>query len=159
MSVTGIIAKSAGIVGLGLIGYDAHKYAKEESSATQKTLKADGLADSYVNTLTLDTPSTVKSKVKNGIFHMHLEENMSDFFNGISGYGKGFFSTLVSYAIPLTLSLGTLMGSWKNLQNPTIAQSAKKLVSKACGAGLIAYGAISLLRISGLTKPSELGRK
>ena len=149
--VVNILTKAVGVTGLALVAYDSHTAGKIESSSYQKQVKAGSLRDTYVDTLTLDSPSIVQSKVKNKFFGMKLDENLSDFFTGISGYAKGFTSMTVSSVIPLALSLGTLVKSKTS--------AFGKMVSRGSAAGLLAYGAIFIGReVMGIGKPNTLGK-
>lgn len=128
MNVTEGLAKTVGVIGLGLVVYDSHKAGKHISGEYAKEKKADSLSEHYLDDLKLDSNSTVKMKAKEGIFRYHLDENLTGFFNGITGYAKGFCDLLVSNAIPFGLSVGTLL--------------TKGLASKVFGAGLLAYGGV-----------------
>lgn len=141
--ITNFIVKGIGVAGAGLVLYDSHVLGKIQSSENQKTVKADGLEKAYANTMTLDSPSIVKSNLKKGIFNMHMEETMSDFFTGITGYVKGFSSMLVYNIVPAALSVGTL--------------ATKGTLSKCFGAGLLLYGGITLVQeVFGIGKPSKM---
>ena len=143
MDVTRILTKTVGVVGLGLIGYDAHVAGKIESSSYQKRCTADGVTRAYENTMKLENPSVVEAKGKTAFFNYQLENNLSDFFTGIAGYLKGAGSMLVGNVIPLALSAGTVF--------------TKGLASKACGIGLLAYGGIFFIQnILGIGKPKHL---
>lgn len=132
LNMTTVLAKSAGVAALGLVAYDSHIAGKIESHAYEKTQKANGITERYLDDLKLDSASTVKSGVKSGLFKYTVDENLTGFFTGIAGYAKGFGSMLVSNVIPFTLSVGALL--------------TKGIASKLCGAGLAAYGGIFLLQ-------------
>lgn len=143
MNAANFLTKAVGVTGLGLIAYDSHNAGKIESSSYQKHVKANGLTNTYMDTLTLDSPSIVKSKIKNKYMHLRMDENISDFFTGIGGYVKGLSSMLVSNVVPLALSVGAVV---KN-----------KVVSKASAIGLLAYGGIYVGReVLGIGKPNQL---
>lgn len=132
ISASGILAKTVGVIGLGLIGYDAHCAGKMTAKQHVKNTKAESLAEHYMDDLKLESPSVIKGAVKEKLFHYHVDENFSGFFHAIAGYFKGFGSMLVSNVIPLGLVAGTLL--------------TKGLPSKLFGAGLAAYGGIFLLQ-------------
>lgn len=137
------ITKTVGAVGLGLTVYNSHAYAKIHASAYEKEHKAESLAHHYLEDMKIDTPSVVKSRMKEGILHYRTDENMSGFFKTIGGYVRGFSTMAIGSVVPLALSLGTLLGG-------------KGLFSKFCGAGLLAYGGIILLQDGlGIGKPKE----
>lgn len=130
MNVSNVVAKTVGVIGLGLIGYDSHCAGKMVASSYTKNTKATSLSERYMDDMKLDSPSTVKAGVKKGLFNFSLDENLSGFFTSIAGYAKGFGTMAVGNFIPVGLSLGAVF--------------TKGLFSKVCGAGLLAYGGIFL---------------
>lgn len=146
INIPNILTKTVGAAGLGLAVYDSHSAGKIQAESHQKEVKAGITANSYMDTLTLDSPSVVKSKLKNKYFRMRMDENITEFFTGIAGYLKGFGKMLVDNVVPLALSAGTLV---KN-----------KIVSRASVVGLLAYGGIYIGReVMGIGKPNPLGDK
>lgn len=142
LKVTNILTKTAGAAGLALIAYDSHKAGKLESASFQKQVKAETLKDTYVNSMTLNSPSTIQAGLKKKIFNISADENISGFFTGIAGYIKGVASMAVDSVVPLALSAGAV------IKNP---------LSKVCGIGLLAYGGIFLAQeILGIGKPKAL---
>ena len=143
MSVSGVIAKGIGAVGLGLVLYDSHTLGKIESSSYQKKSAANMVAGPFANTMMQDSPSILESRAKKGFSNFMMDENMSGFFTGIAGYFKGVGSMLVSHIVPLALSVGTL--------------ATRGLTSKVLGFGLLAYGVIFMGReVMGIGKPNAL---
>ncbi|MPN51972.1 hypothetical protein SDC9_199624 [bioreactor metagenome] len=143
LNVGNILIKSVGAAGLGLIAYDSHAAGKINSASYQKQVKAGGLTNAYMDTLTLNSPSVVQSKIKDKYFKFRMYENVSDFFTGIAGYAKGFGSMVANNVVPLALSAATLM--------------TKGTVSKVFGAGLLAYGGLFFGReVLGIGKPNAL---
>ena len=148
INVVSNLVKVAGVTGLGLVAYDSHNAGKIESSSYQKQIKANGVTDTYLNTLTQDSPSVLQSKIKKKSSNFRLDENISDLFTGVFGYFKGASSMLVSSFIPLALSVGALVKSKTAIGN---------VVSKASAAGLLAYGALFVGRdVLGIGKPKQL---
>ena len=145
MSVSGVIAKGIGAVGLGLVLYDAHTLGKIESASNQKRSAANMIAGPFANTMMQDSASILESRAKKGFSNFMMEENMSTFFTGIGGYFKGVGSMLVSHIVPLGLSIGAL------------ATPRNSLASKVFGFGLLAYGGMFMLHdVMGIGKPNEL---
>lgn len=145
MSVSGVIAKGIGVVGLGLVLYDSHTLGKIESASYKKKCAAEMVAGPYANTLAQDSASILESKAKRGFSNFMLEENMSGFFTSIAGYFKGVGSMLVSHIVPLALSIGAL------------ATPRNSLASRVFGFGLLGYGAIFMLHnVMGIGKANEL---
>lgn len=126
--IPNIITKGVGIAGLGLVLYDSHFAGKIEADSFPKAQKARSLVKSHKHYMELDSPSIVKQKVKKGILDYKTDENISEFFNSIRGYFKGFGNMLVTNVVPLALATGTV--------------ATKGIASKTFGAGLLAYGGI-----------------
>lgn len=132
LTVTGVLAKAAGVAGLGMVAYDAHTSGQIEAPRSQKSLKADNLTEHYLNDMKLESPSKVQSEMKKRIFNFYADENISSFFSNIGGYVKGLSTSVVQNVIPLGLSVGAIF--------------TKGLLSKGFGIGLAAYGGIFLLQ-------------
>lgn len=131
VSVTNILTKTLGYGTLALVAYDSHTLGKIEAASHPQKVKASELAGAYMHDLSQETPSVVQSKVKESIFKLRLNENISPFFTGIYGYCKGFGKMLVNNVVPLGLALGTVV------KNP---------FSKFFGIGLAIYGGIYLIQ-------------
>lgn len=139
MGIFNLLAKPLGVIGLGLVGYDCHVSGALRSTANAQEYKAQSLESNYLDNMSMASPSIVRQKIKQGLFRFNVDENFSPFFNGISGYLKGFGSMLAHNLIPLGLSVGALFG---------------KGASKYFGAGLLLYGGIFLAQeIFGIGKP------
>lgn len=130
MNISGMLSKTIGAVGLGLVLYDAHHAGKHHSSVNAKEKKSDSLAKNYLEDLSADSPSMTKVKIKEELLHYNMDENISGVYHGIRGYMKGFDEMLMHHAIPLVLSVGALV--------------TKGGASKLFGAGLLAYGGLFL---------------
>lgn len=147
-NVSNILIKGIGAAGLGLILYDAHTLGKIESFSTQKKHGSNLASRAIENTISQNSPSLLESKVRKGASNVIMDEGITDFFNAIGGYVKGFATMLVDHVIPLGLALGTVL-------TPKNSKAAKGF-----GIGLLAYGAIFLLRDAfGVLKPTELTQK
>lgn len=129
--VLNVLTKTVGAAGLGLVLYDSHHAGKIKAPITEMEGKSKSLSHHYMEDMKLESASKVRAHAKEGIFKYFLDENFSGFFHATSGYIGGFCSMLTTNAIPLALSIGTLIGG-------------KGIFSKACGAGLLAYGGIFL---------------
>ncbi len=127
------LAKTAGVVGLGLIFQDAHTIGKLQADVTSQSRDANVTMDLFENSQRLDSPSLVKSKMKDKIFRYQLESNYLNFFNSAIGYFSGLGSMLVSNVVPLTLSLTALLAKGKKV---------------ACGSGiaLAAYAGFNFIK-------------
>lgn len=132
MNVTNILTKTLGYGALALIAYDSHTLGKIEASSLPQHIKAEELSNSYMHNLSQGTPSVVQSKLKETIFKLRVNENISSFFTGIYGYAKGFGKMLINNVLPLALAVGTVC--------------TKGIFSKVFGAGLLAYGGIYLIQ-------------
>ena len=127
------LAKTAGVVGLGLIFQDAHTIGKLQADVTSQSRDANVSMDLFENSQRLNEPSIIKSKMKDKIFRYHLESNCFNFFNSAIGYFSGLGSMLVSNVVPLTLSLMALLAKGKKV---------------ACGSGiaLAAYAGFNIIK-------------
>src|SRR5574344_495080 len=142
INVGKILARTAGVTGLALIGYDSHNAGKLQAQATQGSIKADSLADSYVNTMGQDTPSTLTTRYKKWLFNINTDETMTDFFTGIAGYFKGVFNMAAQNVIPLALACGTFFKSG--------------IIAKGSAIGLLGYGLLYAIQNAGLTDSKKL---
>lgn len=143
MNVSNIIIKAIGIAGLGSVLYDSHILGKQECKMTQNVLKTNSIEKTYIDTLSLDTPSKTKDIMKKRFLNYKLNENFTTFFTGAAGYVKGFTKMLVNNVIPFGLALGTV--------------ATKGFASKSCGIGLAGYGVVYLLHdVMGIFKPKKL---
>lgn len=127
------LAKTAGVVGLGLIFRDAHTIGKLQADVTSQSIDANVSMDLFENSQRLDSPSLLKSQVKDKVFKYQLDSNFLNFFNSGIGYFSGLGSMLISNVVPITLSLTALLAKGKKL---------------ACGSGiaLAAYAGFSFIK-------------
>lgn len=132
ISFSGFLAKTAGVAGLALIAYDAHKAGKYEATRTQKEIKSKGLTDEYLENMKQEKASKIQSDVKDGLFKFWADENVTTFFTHIAGYAAGAGKILLNDIIPLGLATGAIL--------------TKGLPSKLFGLGLVGYGAAFLLQ-------------
>lgn len=145
-TVLNILAKTAGAISLGLIAYDAHTVGRVKGIAFEKNWKADELNKLHERNLKIDSPSATKLAIRKNIFRVFLDENVTGFFTTLAGYFGGFFSMVIDNIIPFGLALGTFIGS----------KGPRGVISKFCGAGLLAYGGIFLLKeIFGIGKDKK----
>jgi len=144
LDAVNILTKAIGVAAVGIIAYDANTAGKIESSSHQKQVKADSMRDAYVNTLSQDSPSIIKSTIKKKYLGLTTDENLSGTFTGIAGYVSGFGTMIVNNVLPLALSAGAI------IKNP---------LSKFFGAGLLAYGGLFIGReVMGIGKPKPLSK-
>ena len=127
------LAKTAGVVGLGLIFRDAHTIGKLQADVTSQSIDANVSMDLFENSQRLDSPSLLKSQVKDKVFKYQLDSNFLNFFNSGIGYFSGLGSMLISNVVPITLSLTALLAKGEKL---------------ACGSGiaLAAYAGFSFIK-------------
>lgn len=125
-----VLTKVTGAAGLGLVLYDAHKYGKTNSHMGEMDHKAHQLKSRYMEEMKLDKPSIIKQEAKHKIFNFFVHEKMSEPYVLAKGYGDGFMTMLTHNVVPFGLSI--------------IALATNGIVSKFCGAGLLAYGAMFL---------------
>lgn len=128
--IPNLLTKTIGAIGLGLVGYDSYVAARIQSEDYSKNAKTNWMERSYFDEITLDHPSVVKRNLKKGIFHYTMDENITGFFNGVTGGVKGATAMFLHNWIPTLLALGTFVG--------------KGIFSKGCAAGLVGYGLMVL---------------
>lgn len=131
-NVLNVLTRATGAVGLGLVLYDSHNAGKIKASMEEKHHKTDQLKTRYLEDMKLDKPSIIKQDAKGHVFKFFVHENMSEPYNVTKGYGRGFLGMLTQHLLPFGLSLGALLFSRNGF------------MSKFCGAGLVAYGALFL---------------
>lgn len=143
MGIGNVIAKTVGVVGLGLVGYDSHVAGKIEADSYQKRATADSIADSYVNSMSMDRASIVQSKAKTGWHNLKMDDTMMPTFRSIGGYIKGFGGMIVDNVVPFALATATLLTKGK--------------VAGGCAIGLGAWTAFSLITdVLGFGKTKKL---
>ena len=140
MTMSNILTKAVGVIGLGLVGYDAHVAGKINAYSSEKNHKADSLSERYLDDLKLDSPSITKARVKEELFKYSTDETMTGFFHNIGGYIRGSIFSVVGNVIPFGLALGAILGGG------AAGRGLGGTVSKFCGVGLAAYGSIFLLQ-------------
>lgn len=127
------LARCVGAAAVGLVGYDSHVLGKVQSDVYAKRCDANAVARTYANTMFMNDPSLVQSKVRKSVNNFEMDNNIRTFFNSAIGYVKGFGSMMINEVIPLGLGVGALFA--KN-----------KTAAKGCGWGLAAYAAFSFLK-------------
>lgn len=144
-----VLAKGVGVVGLGAVLYDAHQYGKIQARTSGKNQLADSACDAYMGSTTLNSTSTIDSKLQNARFKAEMNGSI---FGGIrrgfaqaKGYIKGALTSLAENIVPLALSAGTLVTSGP--------------VSKVCAAATAIYGAVRGTTVAfGIGKPNPLNK-
>lgn len=136
IQISNILAKTTGLVGLGLVAYDSHYAGKIQASRTERDIKTDSLEKHYMDDMKLDSPSVVQNSIKKRMLEFHEDEGFTGFFTNIAGYVKGFGSMLITNVIPLGLAAGTFIGK----------KGGRNLISKFSAVGLAAYGGIYLAK-------------
>ena len=144
-----VLAKGVGIAGLGAVLYDAHQYGKIQAQTSGKNQLADSACDAYMSSTTLNSTSTIDSKLQNA--RLKAEVNGSIFggirkgFAQAKGYVKGALTSLAENIIPLALSATTLVTSGP--------------VSKVCAAATALYGAVRGTAVAfGIGKSNPLNK-
>ncbi len=152
MNVSNILIKTIGMVGLGSVLYDSHIMGKQQSKIDQHVIKTDSVQKTFIDTMSLDTPSKTKDILRKQFLNFKLNETFSTFFTGAAGYAKGFAKMLVNNIIPFSLAMGTVVAAGANK-----AKGTKGILSKTFGLGLVAYGLVYLLHdVFGIFKPKKL---
>lgn len=130
------LAKTAGVIGLGTIAYDAHKLGVIRANENRRDAIADSCLDAYLDTTQLSDSRCVMSKIQDGRFRAELKGQLlngpREFFHSVCGYVKGIAESLACNVIPLGLSALALLTNGK--------------VSKISAAALTAYGAADVAK-------------
>lgn len=100
--------KAAGVAGLGICLYDAHKQGIYKSKIEVKKGNANAALDWFDNSRNMTSPSQVNSNLKDGIFNLELHNNVRGFFNAGIGYIKGATKMLLGDLLPVALSVAAL---------------------------------------------------
>lgn len=141
------LAKGAGAVALGIVGYDSHVLGKINSDAYAKTQDAKACLNSYNNTMFLSDPSVTTANAKNFLFDLQVQDNVRHFVNSAIGYFKGAGSMLINSVVPLGLGIGALV-------------SKNNKVTGGFGIGLAVYGVVKFLKdVCGLGHSNDLKKK
>ena len=142
-------AKGVGIAGLGAVLYDAHQYGKIQARTSGKNQLAESACDAYMGSTTLNSTSTIDSKLQNA--RLNAEMNGSIFggirkgFAQAKGYIKGAITSLAENIVPLALSAATLVTGG--------------VASKILGAATAIYGGVRAATVAfGIDKPNPLSK-
>ena len=115
--LTKVLAKGAGIAGLGAIAYDAHQYGKIQAQTYSKNQMAESAKDAYMSGTTSDSTSTIASKLQkfrlDGELNNKFFGRTRNFLSSAKGYIKGIGTSLAENVIPLALSAGALITKGK----------------------------------------------
>ena len=127
-----ILAKTAGIAGLGMVAYDAHVIGRLNADVYASERDASATSHYVNNTLYSTNMSSIQDGIKQKALDMQLDQGWRRFFNSGIGYVKGFTSMLTEHVVPFGLGLATLLTKGK--------------ASKICAGGLGIYAAYELVR-------------
>ncbi len=109
------LAKTAGAAAVVLIARDAHTIGKLQADVKSQTHDANVSMDLWENSQRLDSPSLLKSEMKDKVFKYHLGSGVLSFFNSAIGYFSGFVSMLTDNVVPLALGTTALLAKGKKL--------------------------------------------
>ncbi len=133
MNIYSLCSKGLGVLTAGLVVYDAHKNGVITGSRNAKTNLSNTIVDEYINANNISKVSTVEMNAKKSWLRFVMDNNIKESIDSACGYVKGVWNSFVSDIIPAALATGALL-SKKN-----------GLLGKACGIGLVAYGAKYLI--------------
>lgn len=149
MSIGGIVGKyaikAAGLAGVGLLTYDAHKKGVRHGEIKKNQKNFEALDYYYENSRNLPTGSHVNMKLKDKLFKWELRNNFRGFINKGKGYLGGFASMVTDDLVPWALSIAAigLKGSKKVLAptatNPNAMKTVMTTRSKVAAVALGAY--------------------
>ena len=142
--ITKVLAKGVGVAGLGAVLYDAHQYGKIQAKTYGKNQMANSACDAYMDSKTLNSTSTIDSKLQQARLNAELKGGL---FGGIrngfaqaKGYIAGAFTSLAENIVPLALSASTLVTKGKAsaiLGLATAVYSGARAATAAFGIGKI----------------------
>lgn len=149
MTISSIVGKyavkAAGLAGLGILAYDAHKRGVRKGEMNRNKKDFQALDYFYENSRNLPTASHVNMKLKDGLFKWELRNDFRGFINNGIGYIKGFASMVTDDIVPWALSIAAIgiKGSKKipcpTLTNPHATKTVMSTPSKVAGIALGAY--------------------
>ncbi len=143
------LAKAAGAAAVGMVAYDAHILGKLNADIYAQSREANRCSNAFNNTLYQTEPSLIQSKIKKKLFNFEMENNLFRLWNSAAGYISGFGEMLISGVVPLGLGLTALLTPLKHGK-----------ICKGAGIGLVAVGAIKLVRdIFGLGEKNPLNSR
>ncbi len=105
--------KAAGALGIGMIAYDAHKYAKHKSNISANKARVDATMYYLDNAMHASSPSAVNDKIKWKLFDLESRNTLRGAIGAAKGYVRGFVGMLTDDIVPLGLSLAALLTKGK----------------------------------------------
>ena len=117
---------AAGIVGLGMCLYDAHKEGLRWQEIYVKKHNNEAAQYWFDNTRNLHNTSNINAKLKDRIFNWETKNNIRAYSNAGPGFAKGFFKMIGSDIVPITLSIAAI-ASLKNKVAQGISLAALSL--------------------------------
>ena len=100
--------RAAGIAGLGICLYDAHKQGLYKANLEVRKGNANAALDWFDNSRNMTQPSQFNSNVKDGLFRWELHNNFRAFVNAGIGYVKGAAQMMFCDLVPLGLSVAAI---------------------------------------------------
>ena len=143
VNIANIVCKTAGIVGLSAVTYDAYAMAKHHSNAASAEISADIFEKAVAAQRSTSTASYLTGAMQNKVADFRMKNPIVPIFGKFRGFIEGFISSLADNIIPTTLS--------------ALAIGTKGKIQKAGGWGLAIYGIYQLAKEGfGLGKTSPV---
>lgn len=166
MSIGSVIGKyavkAAGVAGVGMLTYDAHKRGVRKGEIQRNKAKIDALEYYWENSRYMPSASHVNAKLKDKLYKLELHNNFRNIINRGLGYVSGFCNMVTEDIVPWGLATAAvfLKGSKKvpapTTQNPNAMKSVMTNRSKIAGIALGAYALYSFAtNICGLGTPKD----
>jgi len=132
-----LFVKAIGAGTVGLACYDGYKRAKWQGEMDCKNASANMMTHVLMSAQTLDSNSAVRSNAKNSFNKWFYTSGVKGYFSGVTGFVKGFVSSLADNVVPLGLACGALMfnKAGKYCAWGLGAYAAKFLIMDMCGVG------------------------
>ena len=102
--------QGAGVAGIAMCLYDAHKEGKRWKEIYVKKKNIDAARYWYDNSRNLHNTSNINAKMKDKLFDWETKNNLRGFINAPIGYLRGFFGMLATDVVPLAVSAAALTG-------------------------------------------------
>ncbi len=108
--VANIACKTAGVVGMGAVLYDAVKIGGDMSGRVAQNLEADHFIRLHDTSRTLDRESFVDNAIQKRVKDFRMNTPLVNIYGKIKGALTGFFDSLGKNLIPVTCASLALAG-------------------------------------------------
>ena len=132
ISLSNIVCKTVGIAGVSAALYDAGKVGADTSARVKQLVNADHFERVHNATRTMSTESHVTNYLQDKVKDYRMNNPFYSIFGSIKGFCKGFFESLGTHIIPVTLA--------------SMALAGKGVWAKIGAWGIAGYAALTIVR-------------